>query len=134
MTLNFYCPFSDFNLKRCLFRTFSVLVLLFIAETVPSFGRYTSNSSRMLSERQGWKVWNFQATATPYTLGLFAFNYTCTVERYRDFQWRTHRACKEKRKFTHSVIPLSFYLQLEFNSCMQLHSQVESVITKMSYS
>merc|ERR1712168_286224 len=29
---------SDFNLKRCLFRTFSVLVLLFIAETVPSFG------------------------------------------------------------------------------------------------
>ena len=29
---------SDFNWKRCLFRTFSVLVLLFIAESVPSFG------------------------------------------------------------------------------------------------
>jgi vesicular inhibitory amino acid transporter len=32
-------PFSsDFNWKRCAFRSFSVLCLLFIAETVPSFG------------------------------------------------------------------------------------------------
>ena len=30
--------FSDFNWKRCAFRTFSVLCLLFIAESVPSFG------------------------------------------------------------------------------------------------
>merc|ERR1711862_39262 len=29
---------SNFNWKRCAFRTFSVAVLLFIAETVPSFG------------------------------------------------------------------------------------------------
>merc|ERR1719414_2195054 len=29
---------SDFNWKRCLFRSLSVAVLLFIAETVPSFG------------------------------------------------------------------------------------------------
>jgi len=29
---------SDFNWKRCLFRTFSVLVLLFVAETIPKFG------------------------------------------------------------------------------------------------
>lgn len=29
---------SDFNAKRCLFRTASVFFLLFIAETVPSFG------------------------------------------------------------------------------------------------
>ena len=29
---------SDFNWKRCAFRTFSVLCLLFIAESVPSFG------------------------------------------------------------------------------------------------
>jgi len=29
---------SDFNWKRCLFRTISVLILLFIAETIPSFG------------------------------------------------------------------------------------------------
>merc|ERR1712109_25578 len=29
---------SDFNWKRCAFRTLSVGVLLFIAETVPSFG------------------------------------------------------------------------------------------------
>merc|ERR1711936_1183454 len=28
----------EFNWKRCVFRTFSVLVLLFIAETIPSFG------------------------------------------------------------------------------------------------
>jgi len=28
----------EFNWKRCVFRTFSVLVLLFIAETMPSFG------------------------------------------------------------------------------------------------
>ena len=28
----------DFNWKRCAFRTFSVLCLLFIAESVPSFG------------------------------------------------------------------------------------------------
>ena len=28
----------DFNWKRCAFRTFSVLALLFIAESVPSFG------------------------------------------------------------------------------------------------
>ena len=28
----------DFNWKRCAFRTFSVAVLLFIAETIPSFG------------------------------------------------------------------------------------------------
>ena len=30
--------FADFNWKRCAFRTFSVFVLLFIAESVPSFG------------------------------------------------------------------------------------------------
>ena len=30
--------FVDFNWKRCAFRTFSVFVLLFIAESVPSFG------------------------------------------------------------------------------------------------
>merc|ERR1719278_505613 len=29
---------SDFNWKRCAFRTFSVLVLLFIAESMPNFG------------------------------------------------------------------------------------------------
>jgi len=29
---------SDFNWKRCIFRSFSVLFLLFIAETIPSFG------------------------------------------------------------------------------------------------
>ena len=29
---------SQFNWKRCLFRTISVLVLLFIAESIPSFG------------------------------------------------------------------------------------------------
>ena len=28
----------DFNWKRCAFRTFSVLVLLFIAESIPNFG------------------------------------------------------------------------------------------------
>ena len=30
--------FLDFNWKRCAFRTFSVLVLLFIAESIPNFG------------------------------------------------------------------------------------------------
>jgi hypothetical protein len=30
--------FADFNWKRCLFRSMSVLVLLFVAETIPSFG------------------------------------------------------------------------------------------------
>ena len=30
--------FSDFNWKRCAFRSLSVACLLFIAETVPSFG------------------------------------------------------------------------------------------------
>ena len=30
--------FLDFNWKRCLFRTISVIILLFIAETIPSFG------------------------------------------------------------------------------------------------
>jgi hypothetical protein len=29
---------KDFNWKRCLFRTVSVIILLFIAETIPSFG------------------------------------------------------------------------------------------------
>ena len=29
---------SDLNWRRCVFRSFSVLVLLFIAESVPSFG------------------------------------------------------------------------------------------------
>ena len=29
---------SDFNVKRCAFRSLSVLMLLFTAETVPSFG------------------------------------------------------------------------------------------------
>ena len=32
-----YSPL-DFNWKRCAFRTFSVFGLLFVAETVPSFG------------------------------------------------------------------------------------------------
>ncbi len=33
------CFFSaDFNWKRCAFRSLSVLTLLFVAETVPSFG------------------------------------------------------------------------------------------------
>ena len=35
ISLNIY--FLDFNWKRCVFRSFSVLCLLFIAETVPSF-------------------------------------------------------------------------------------------------
>ena len=37
------------------------------------------------------------------TLGKFGFYYICTVERHWHSQWRTHRGCKEKRKFTHSV-------------------------------
>ena len=41
-----------------------------------------------------------------YTLGKFALNYPCTVERHGDSQWRTHRAWKGKRKFTHSVVHL----------------------------
>ena len=32
------CLFADFNWKRVALRTFSTFVLLFIAETVPSFG------------------------------------------------------------------------------------------------
>jgi hypothetical protein len=28
----------DFNWKRCLFRSISVVILLFVAETIPSFG------------------------------------------------------------------------------------------------
>ena len=28
----------EFNWKRCAFRTFSVIVLLFVAESIPSFG------------------------------------------------------------------------------------------------
>ena len=33
-----YVFFSEFGWKRCLFRTISVCVLLFVAESIPSFG------------------------------------------------------------------------------------------------
>ena len=38
MIFDFNYFYLDFNWKRCAFRTLSVGVLLFIAETVPSFG------------------------------------------------------------------------------------------------
>ena len=43
MYMSFYgrystAPFLDFNIRRILFRTFVVVVLLFIAESIPDFG------------------------------------------------------------------------------------------------
>ena len=38
LDFNEICFFSEFGWKRCLFRTISVCVLLFVAESIPSFG------------------------------------------------------------------------------------------------
>ena len=54
---------SDFNWKRCLFRTFSVLVLLFIAETVPSFGRYSHNTHTSLMQTLETLLWCLSISA-----------------------------------------------------------------------
>ena len=51
-----------------------------------------------------WCDENEMVFVSHYTLGKFAFNYACTVERHWDSQWRTHRAWKGKRKFTNSLV------------------------------
>ena len=48
--------------------------------------------------------WRFEsAWKNPHYWVNLRLTHACTVERHLDSQWRKHRACIVKRKFTHSV-------------------------------